>query len=171
MLKTLFAISMLAWALWLGGLVALLLFVTQLFAASRDMAIHSAPVLFRTFAAYQIVVGLILCITATAHAWMTRSSARAICSMMFLIALSLAMTVSTWTRQMLELIGRGESSGGEFLSLHIRCNVAYLIEAILLFIGGVGTALLPITSRRSASEKVATTSPATDFPAAAANRS
>ena len=46
-------------------MISLVLFVIRLFNTSRDLGIHAAPVLFRTFSIYQLIVGMIACASGT----------------------------------------------------------------------------------------------------------
>src|SRR5437868_4635908 len=49
-------LTMLAWALWLGGLITLFLCVITLFHHNRSSAIDAAPVLFVNFERYQLIL-------------------------------------------------------------------------------------------------------------------
>src|SRR5437016_5506223 len=56
---------LLAWALWLGGLMALFLMVSHLFNVDRALAVQAAPRMFIAFERYQIFLAA-AALTATA---------------------------------------------------------------------------------------------------------
>src|SRR5262245_10130023 len=115
---------MLAWALWLGGMIALLLFVTRLFQASRPVAVEAAPVLFVTFAGYQLIVGMIACICGTLLAMLTRRNVHAIMTLLMLAAFAAAILNRGWTYQMESLRHDGQSDEPEFKALHAKTSIA-----------------------------------------------
>lgn len=143
----------LAWALWLGGLVALLMFVLRLFEASRPVAVEAAPVLFRTFASYQVLVGMIACAAGTLLAMSTRRRVHAALSLVMIAALSAALLVRGWTHQMESIRHAGQSTGPEFKALHAKTSIAYTGSAGLLLIAGIGY-VLTMSTRRTGIETV-----------------
>jgi len=138
---------LLAWALWLGGMIVLLIFVTQLFRTSRPVAIEAAPVLFRTFAVYQIGVGVIACASGTLLTRMTRRSVHAVLTLLMLAALAGALLIRGWTFEMEAIRHAGQSSGPAFKSLHARSSIAYATSATLLLVSGIGWVLTLPTLR------------------------
>src|SRR3954467_13843754 len=74
--------------LWLGGLVALFLFVSAMFRHDRTVAIQGAPVLFYTFSMFQMIVAPIGLIALFFWRSMIRSAG--LNAMIVLFALSLA---------------------------------------------------------------------------------
>ena len=160
MTRFLYASTMLAWALWLGGLIAMLMFVIQLFGVSHDLGVQAAPVLFRSFAMYQLIVGMIACASGTLLCLVTRRNAHAIMSLLMILSLAAALLIRKLTVQMLAIIAAGQSSSSDFLALHIKSNIAYTIAAGLLLIAGIGWAITSPVRRTPVG-----TSPAQDSPA------
>jgi hypothetical protein len=164
--KLIYGILMLTWALWFGGLVALLLFVTRLFQASRPVAVEAAPVLFVTFANYQIVVGLLACAAGTLLAMMLRNRGYAVLTLVMLLAMVCALLNRGWTYEMENLRHAGQSGDAPFKALHAKTSIAYTSAAGLLLISGIGFILLP-PPRRTGRE----TAGAKAFPGEPADRS
>jgi hypothetical protein len=54
------SIFLVAWALWLGGTVAILVLVQHLFKTDRDLAAQAAPQLFLTFEKYQLTLAAVV---------------------------------------------------------------------------------------------------------------
>ena len=52
-------IALLAWSLWLGGLVTLFVCVVMLFKTDRAIATQAAPHLFLAFERYQLIVAAV----------------------------------------------------------------------------------------------------------------
>src|SRR5215813_9871485 len=50
------ALVAIVWALWLGGLVSLFIFVTVLFRNDRPTALQAAPRMFVVFGMYQLIL-------------------------------------------------------------------------------------------------------------------
>ncbi|HVT90863.1 MAG TPA: hypothetical protein VHD56_18560 [Tepidisphaeraceae bacterium] len=149
MARFLYVLTLICWALWLGGMVALLIFVTQLFATSRPVALQAAPVLFRTFAVYQLVVGAMACAAGTFLSVVTQRKCHAINGLVMVLALAAALVIRMLTVKMLVLLEAGQSSGPEFLALHIKSNIAYTVAAGLLALAGIGWALTSPMRRTS----------------------
>ena len=131
-------ITMFAWALWFGGMMALIIFVIRLFNASLDLGVQAAPILFRSFANYQLAIGLIACGAGTFLCLLTRRSAHAAISLLAIVVLAIAIFVRGWTFEMDALRVAGQSHGPRFQLLHHRSSMLYSTEAILLFVAGIG---------------------------------
>ena len=131
-----------AWALWLGGLVALFLFVQVLFTADRAIAIEAAPRMFSLFEKYQLVlaaVGLVATIL-----WRIVSKHVLVSAVFFLLALASFGAVAEpifISGEMQKLRLAGESSGPRFKQLHGRSMMLYVGETAVLLIAGI---ILPI---------------------------
>lgn len=149
MRRALLALTLIAWGLWFGGLVVLLLFVTRLFQNSRTNAVEAAPVLFRTFANYQLMVGMIACACATLLTLQTRRSSHAVMSLLLIGSLGAGLLIRGWTNQMEAIRAAGQSSGPEFKALHGKSSMAYTAAAALLLVAGAGFIILPPASRES----------------------
>jgi hypothetical protein len=134
-LKVLLAVS---WALWMGGMISLLIFVIRLFKASHEIGAASAPVLFHAFADYQIIVGIIACASGTLMTLRTRRTAHALMTLVMLGAFASALLIRGWTFEMESLRAAGRSGGPEFKAMHGRSSIAYTTSAGLLLTSGVG---------------------------------
>ncbi|HEY1628638.1 MAG TPA: hypothetical protein VGF52_02195 [Tepidisphaeraceae bacterium] len=142
-------IVMLAWALWFGGMIALMIFVIRLFNTSREIGIATAPILFRSFANYQIAIGLLAAGAGTFLTLITRRNAHAILSLLMIVTLAAAIVVRGWTFEMERLRLSGQLQSVRFQSLHNRSSMLYSSEAILLLIAGVGWMLTFPPPRRA----------------------
>jgi hypothetical protein len=147
--RTIAIIVLLAWALWFGGMIALMIFVIRFFNTSREVGIATAPILFRSFANYQIAIGLLACGGGTFLCLLTRRNAHALLSLLMILVLAAAIFIRNWTYEMESLRVRGQSSGERFAMLHHRSSMLYSTEAILLLIAGVGWMLTFPPPRRA----------------------
>jgi hypothetical protein len=168
MKRFLLVVGTLAWGLWFGGMIALFLFVMRLFITNRAIAVDAAPVLFRSFAIYQIIVGMITCSAATLLAIQTRKKSLAISAGLMLISLALSLVLKMWTDEMMRLNRSLVSDVARFQTLHHNTTNLYTASAILLFIAGIMTTIVVAPAlHRKADE----TEPARDFQGAIASRS
>ncbi len=129
--------------MWFGGLAALFLFVTQLFAVDRAMAKQAAPQLFHVFEKYQILLAAVALLGTLA--WRVISgSARTTMLFCLLGVASLAAAcgpILTSTR-MNQLIAQDQSDTPEFRKLHGESMMIYSSELLLLLAAGL---MLPWT--------------------------
>lgn len=79
-----------ALGLWLGGLVALILFVSTMFVKARAIAVDAAPVLFNAFERYQLVLAAVSLLTLVIWRWAGRSKTKTMAIAATLIATALA---------------------------------------------------------------------------------
>ena len=127
-----------AWALWLGGLGALFLFVTDLFAKDRPTALKAAPQMFLVFERYQILLAAAALMGVVA--W--RILAGSIRVTVLFILLS-AATVPTAlgpmfiTSRMEQLRQQGQSSSPEFRKLHGISMIVYTGQTLILLAAGL----------------------------------
>jgi hypothetical protein len=139
MIRTLTAIlALLAWSLWLGGMIALFIFVTTLFNSDRDLAIQAAPKMFVVFQKYQLILAAISLIAVVG--WRITSPSKSIVAafVLFAVAAFAAVSVSIWILPPMEKLRlAGESSSPQFGKLHGESMVLYLAENILLLIAGI----------------------------------
>lgn len=157
-----------SWALWFGGMIALFIFVSRLFITNRDVAVNAAPVLFQSFAIYQIIVGMIACACGTLLARMTAQKTLAIGTVLMAISLGLSLILRMWTLEMMTLNRSLVSDVARFQTLHHSTTNLYTTSAVLLLIAGImGVIGLIPGSRQRAGETAA----ARGFPAEAAGRS
>jgi hypothetical protein len=122
-----------ALTLWLGGLLALFIFVQSLFNADRAVAVQAAPILFRVFELYQLglagvalisLIGWRLLVCSRPKRWM-------LALVLLAVALSVAEMVLVSSRMRAILAG-GQTSGAEFRKLHGYSMMIYSTETILL---------------------------------------
>jgi hypothetical protein len=135
----------LAWALWLGGIVALVLFVQTLFARNRTIALDAAPMLFVSFERVQLLLAAAACVGT--FCWWLLTRRRTVMVLFALIALAaataaLSTTLNTSPMERLRAEGRRESP--EFKALHRRSTSMYLVNLVLLLAAG---AVLPRAMR------------------------
>jgi hypothetical protein len=131
----------LAWSLWFGGMIALLLFVTVLFKANRPVAVEAAPVMFVAFGRAQLLLGA--CALVGAFAWWVLTRRRAVMALFMLFAISAAgaaASLALVVAPMERLRAEGQSESPQFKRLHGVSSAIYLGEAILLLAAG---AVLP----------------------------
>jgi hypothetical protein len=139
--------------LWLGGLVALFLFVGALFKHDRTVAIQSAPVLFDVFAKYQLVVGLVGLIALMVWRSIVRSSWISAIAVLFALSLVSAAYVTFSIIPEMEAIRLAGQSGDSprFKQLHGRSMIFYSSQTIALFVSAI---MLPGAIGRRADESV-----------------
>jgi Domain of unknown function (DUF4149) len=138
-------ITTLAWALWLGGLASLFLFVTTLFRNDHEQAAHTAPQLFLAFERYQIILAAVSVVGTLAWRWTNRSAL--LDTILILFALATALSVlssSVLTPRILQFAAEGETHTPEFLKAHGESMLAYTTETALLLIAGL---ILPWAAR------------------------
>lgn len=142
MIRTLQIVLALAMSLWLGGLCAVIFFVSVLFKTDRSIATAAAPVLFESFAKVQIVLAGIALLAALGTAVVNRSVwswplVAAIVAGGFASAI-----IAFWIIPDMEALrAAGESGSPRFRKLHQLSTIFFTCEGIVLLIG---TALLPV---------------------------
>jgi hypothetical protein len=141
-------LTILAWGLWFGGMVALFLFVSYLFLSDRATAVVAAPRLFFVFERYQLGVAAMAILSAAM--WRLGVKRAALTAIFALFALTAAGTVvsAVAVRPSMErLRQQGVSSGPEFHRLHKVSERLYTVQAALLLVAGV---MLPWAARTNA---------------------
>jgi hypothetical protein len=132
-------VAVISTALWLGGLVALFLFVGALFRHDRTVAIQAAPPLFNTFATYQLAIGLAGLIAL--FFWRSMVGSRLISAMivLYIISLALAAYVTFSMIPEMEAIRLAGQSGDSprFKTLHGMSMIFYSSQTIALLIGAM----------------------------------
>jgi hypothetical protein len=152
-----------AWALWLGGLIALFLFVQTLFRQDRPVAVEAAPRMFAAYQMFQLAVGAVALVAVVA--WRLVEPRRALTGIFSLFAVAAlgAVLLSTLIMPRMEKIrAAGQSSGPEFRQLHGRSMVLYLGETAALLAAGT---LLPAAMRGRREEDTRNATEATVEPA------
>lgn len=127
-----------AWGLWFGGLGALFLFATRLFAEDRDTALKAAPILFLSFERYQLLLAAAALLGAFVLRILTGSiRATVIFSLLALATVPAALGPMLITSRMEALRIQGQSSSPEFRKLHGISMIAYSGETLILLAVGL----------------------------------
>ena len=127
----------LAWGLWLGGMVALIVFVQTLFVRNRPVALEAAPMLFVAFERVQLVLAAAAVVGT--FCWWLLTRRRAVMVLFALLAISgaiAAMSTTLNTAPMEVLRARGMRESAEFKRLHRRSTTMYMAEMVLLLGAG-----------------------------------
>jgi hypothetical protein len=127
-----------AWGLWLGGLGALFLFVTQLFRANHDLAAQSAPILFLTFEKYQLLLAMALMLGMAL--WRICGQTRRLAILFWIFALAsmaAALEPMAVTRRLEILRATGQTASPEFQKWHRVAGIVYSTETLVLLAGGL----------------------------------
>jgi hypothetical protein len=127
--------ALVAWALWLGGLVTLFIAVQSLFttfADRHDLAGAAASAIFARFNVYQMVLALITLFAALLVPYRGRA-AKSTCIVLIALALAFALFVSSYLAPHLELMReQGITHTAEFAKLHGLSMALYMAEVLLL---------------------------------------
>ena len=161
-----------ATSLWLGGLVALFLFVGALFGHDRTIAIQAAPPLFNVFAKYQLLVGLIGLIALFFwQASYARTPWTIVIMALLALSLALAAYVTFSVIPEMEAIRIAGQSGDSprFKTLHGRSMIFYSSQTIAMLLAAM---MLPsaITASARRARTGIESDPARDSPVATADR-
>ena len=124
-------LATLATALWLGGIVFLLVGVQALFTGERAVAARAAPILFGVFQWYGLGVAIVALI-ATAAALLVGKRAKRlwIAAGLLLLGTVVAALLPAWIMPaMANLQAAGETAGDTFKRLHGASMAVYLLCA------------------------------------------
>lgn len=124
-------IAHLTWALWLGGLIALFIFVTTLFHQDRALAVHAAPRLFHAFEIYQ----LILAAAAIVSTLLWRKPA--LLAAFVIVAAGAVISPVFITPQIDRLQRLNQTHTPEFVRLHGEAMIVYTADSVVLLITGL----------------------------------
>jgi hypothetical protein len=127
----------LAWALWLGGLLALFIFVKRLFGYDHDLAAQAAPQLFLVFQKYQLILAAAL--LAGTVAWRVLRGGRAVVTMFILFGLATAgasVLPMAIVSKMEVLRAEKRTDSAEFKRLHGESMAVLSGETLMLLVGG-----------------------------------
>ena len=134
-------VGMLVWAMWLGALISLFIFVPTLFHNDRDIALQAAPQLFHVFENIQPVLAGIALILAVGAFLQTKSWWTLITMVLLLIAAAFAaVSRIAITPRMDALVAQGQSGSPAFMQLHGMSMGIYSANILWLLIVGL---LLP----------------------------
>jgi glucan phosphoethanolaminetransferase (alkaline phosphatase superfamily) len=138
MRRILATVVILAWGLWFGGLIALFMAVTVLFATySRHVAGQGAAHLFRVFNGYQLALAAIALLFT--FGWRVLGNPRLKTSLFTLFALATiaACVIITYVAPHIEALqAHGLTDSRDFSRLHGLSMAIYLVEVIMLLIAG-----------------------------------
>ena len=141
-----------SFALWMGGLVATLLFVQSLFANDRASAVLVAPLLFHTFEPFAVGCALV-CFWMTVL-WAIQSRSRHVLLMLIFLGVALSLLLVSYG----VITPRVESTRGTdaFQSWHRASNVVYLAQMFMVIMAGLAlpgairSTMLPLLRRTNA---------------------
>jgi len=119
-------IALLAWALWLGGLITTFIFVLALFHEDHALAAQTAPRLFHVFERYQ----LILAGAALGSAILWRR--RALSVLFFLAAIGAVVSPLIVTPRIMDLQQQGLTHTEQFAQLHGESMMIYTADSAIL---------------------------------------
>jgi hypothetical protein len=141
--------TVLTWALWLGGLVALFLFVTHLFRVDRPIATVAAPQMFARFERVQL---LLAAVGLLAVGGLRLIEPRAVLGVLFtflaVATVALVVSAAVVRPKMERLRVAGESSEPQFRQMHGQSMALYTAQAAALLIAGffIPAAMAPLSA-------------------------
>lgn len=138
-MRLLFSIfTTLVWGLWFGGLVCLFIAVQTLFAVDRSVAVAAAPMIFQAFERYQLLLAAAALVGAVGWRLNARSAwVTAIFALLGLAAIGAAIGPLAVSAPMQELAAQGRSGSAQFMRLHGWSMLLYMMQTILLLLGGL----------------------------------
>jgi hypothetical protein len=152
-------LTALAWALWLGGLIALFILVTDLFKVDRPTAVVAAPRMFLHFERFQLLFAAVALLAA--GGWRLREQ-RMVLNVLFtflaIATVALVINAAVITPKMEQIRVAGDSSGPQFRKLHGQSMAIHSLQAMALLLAGL-TLPAAMGSPKTASEAAAPTTP------------
>jgi len=113
--------------LWLGGLIALFIFVVTLFHHDHALGVQAAPQLFQVFEIYQFFLAAVAIVSAVV-------CIRPIVTLLLIAAAVCAVYVHfSLTPRILELAHLGRTHTDEFGRIHGESMLVYMTDTILVF--------------------------------------
>lgn len=123
-------------ALWLGGMVALFVFIQALFEHDRATAQAAGPVLFHVFDVYQRILAGAGVVLAILVAWRGAGWARWAVLLLTLVAAAGALVMAVHVMpETLRLTQLGQTDSARFKELHGQSMMIYTAEAGALLAG------------------------------------
>lgn len=130
-------------ALWLGGMVALFIFIQALFEHDRSTAQAAGPVLFHVFDVYQRILAGAGVVLAVLLAWRGAGWARWPVLLLVLVAAAGAVVMAVHVMpETLRLTELGQTDSARFKELHGQAIMIYTAEATALLAGLVFLAVM-----------------------------
>jgi hypothetical protein len=123
-----------AWALWLGGTVAILLLVQQLFRNDRELAILAAPKLFLVFERYQLVLAAVALVSL---AGLGRRRWAALLPLVLIAAAAAVVSAVVVTPRIEHLRLAGQQHTPAFRTTHGLSMLIYLAQVVTLLAAGM----------------------------------
>ncbi len=124
-------------ALWLGGSMALYMFVQYLFKIERAVAVNAAPMMFFIFERYQLMIAAILLAATIVWRLYSCSRPKKLLLACLMVASLLAITqFGIISPKMNELHLTGQSSNMEFKKLHGYSMVVYVGTTVMTLLAG-----------------------------------
>jgi hypothetical protein len=139
-------LATLAWALWLGGLVAVFLIPTVLFKRDHDLAMQANPVIFHFFERYQLILAAAALIFTVL--WRAAGGSVLVTAVFVLLALSTISAIAAplvVTPKLERLTAAGQTRTPQFRRLHGYSMMLYCATGGGLLIAGI---ILPLALRR-----------------------
>ena len=131
------ALVCIAWGLWFGGLGALFLFATRLFAEDRETALKAAPMMFLAFERYQLILAAVALVGVVIWRISTGSiRVTVVFSLLAIATIPAALGPMLITSRMEALRVQDQSSSPEFRKLHGISMIVYTGETFILLITG-----------------------------------
>lgn len=128
----------LSWGLWFGGLIALFIAVTSLFATySPHVAGQGAAHIFRVFNKYQLVLAGGALLSTFGWRVLCKPHLKTSLFTMFALATVAACVIITYISPHIEALQRqGLTESKEFGRYHGLSMAVYLVEVVMLLIAG-----------------------------------
>lgn len=131
-------LTALAWALWLGGLIAVFVLVTDLFKFDRSTALVAAPRIFVHFERFELLLATAALLASAI--WRIREP-RTSLSILFaglaIATVGLVINAAVITPRMEQIRVAGESSGPRFRKLHGQSMAVHSLQALALMLAGL----------------------------------
>jgi hypothetical protein len=131
MRKLLHTAAHLLCGLWLGGLIALFIFVITLFHQDHALAVQAAPKMFAVFERYQLALAgaALLCVIPLNRILLT--------SLIFVAAVGAVASPLFITPRIVDLQLMGQTHTPQFARLHGDSMMIYTADAVLLLGAGL----------------------------------
>jgi len=132
------SLACIAWGLWFGGLGALFLFATRLFAEDRPTALRAAPILFLSFERYQLFIAAAALLATVL--WRVLGAGVRVTLLFSLLAIATvpaALGPIFITSRMEQLRRQGQSSSPQFMKLHGISMITYTGQTLILLAAGL----------------------------------
>jgi len=141
-------VFLISWALWVGGTVAILLFVQRLFSDDRNLAVMVAPKMFHIFEAYQIILAAASIVSLVL---LGRQRHRSLIWCLILAAVSIAViSISVITPKLEHFRLASEQHTSAFRAIHGLSMMIYLIQVLALLAIGALIQRLPVVEETTA---------------------